>query len=62
MTFSEILDKIPSAAEIMTRYGLHCIGCHVAYYETIEQGSKAHGMPESDFKKMLKELETAAKK
>lgn len=62
MTFGEIMDKYPSAAEIMMKYGLHCIGCHVALYETVEQGSKAHGMSESDFKKMLKELNASVSK
>lgn len=60
MTFGEVLDKYPSAAEIMMKYGLHCIGCHVALYESIEEGSKTHGISESDFKKMMKELNDAA--
>jgi len=60
MTFGQVLEKYPKAAEVMGKYGLHCIGCHVALYESIEQGSKAHGMSESEFKKMLKELNDAA--
>ncbi len=62
MTFAEILNKYPEAAEIMLKHGLHCIGCHVAAFETIEQGSKAHGMSDKEFKDMLKELNVIANK
>jgi hybrid cluster-associated redox disulfide protein len=56
MTFGEVIEKYPESASIMMKYGLHCIGCHVATYETIEQGSLAHGMSEDELKQMLKEL------
>ena len=62
MTFGEILEKYPEAAETMMKYGLHCIGCHVAYWETLEQGAQGHGMSESDFKKMMEELNKQASK
>lgn len=56
MTFAEVMEKHPEAAEIMVRYGLHCIGCHVAYWETIEQGARAHGLSEEQIGEMLAEL------
>ena len=46
----------PDAPQIMFKYGLHCIGCHVALWETVEQGCQAHGMSEEDIDKMVKEL------
>jgi len=61
MSFSEVLEKYPGTAPIMMKHGLHCIGCHVAAFETIEQGSMAHGMKEEDMKKMLKEMNKAIK-
>jgi hybrid cluster-associated redox disulfide protein len=61
MTFGDILSKHPEAAEIMMSYGLHCIGCHVAVYETLEQGAAAHGISDTDLKKMLKELNDSVK-
>jgi|SRR3989344_3369262 len=62
MTFSDVLTRYPNSAGIMMNYGLHCIGCQVAAYETIEQGAKAHGMTNKEFKKMMDELNKAAKK
>ena len=59
MTFEEALTKNPRAAQVMFKYGLHCIGCHVAAFETIEQGATAHGLSEADIKKMLKEINEA---
>ena len=63
MTFGEAITMLPEAGGVMMKYGLHCIGCHVAAYETIEQGCLAHGLSEEDITKMLKELnELAGKK
>ncbi len=41
---SEIVAALPIAEEVLTRFGLHCAGCGVNKYETIEQGAKAHGL------------------
>ncbi len=62
MGFSEVLQKYPQTASIMLKYGLHCIGCHAAAFETIEQGCIAHGMNEEDIKKMLKEMNQSLEK
>ncbi len=62
MTFQEALEKSPKSAEIMMKYGLHCIGCHIAPFETIEQGSLAHGLEKKDIDKMIKEINNIEKK
>jgi len=62
MAFSELLQKYPQTAPIMMKHGLHCIGCHAAAFETIEQGCQGHGMSEEDMKKMLKEMNEAVEK
>ena len=63
MGFQEVLQKHPEAAQIMMKHGLHCVGCHAAAFETIEQGCTAHGMKEEDMEKMIKEMnETVEKK
>jgi hybrid cluster-associated redox disulfide protein len=46
----------PMAPQIMFKYGLHCIGCHVSLYETIEQGCMTHGMDDAQIDSMVKEL------
>ena len=55
MTVGEAVEKYPQVAEIFTRYGLHCVGCGAAYYETIEEGTLGHGMPQETMKAMLEE-------
>ena len=61
MTMGEIIDKYPTAADIMQSYGLHCFGCHVNIFETLEQGSLGHGMPQDQIDNMLDELNKMAK-
>ncbi len=56
MKIDEIIEKNPNAVEIMFKYGLHCIGCAVASYESLEEGAKAHGLNEEDIKEMVKEI------
>lgn len=62
MGFAEVLQKYPETAPIMMKNGLHCVGCHAAAFETIEQGCVAHGMVEEDIKNMLKEMNEAVEK
>ncbi len=56
MPLGEIVAKYPGTAEILMGYGLHCIGCHGATWETLEQGALAHGMSEETIESMLKRL------
>ena len=41
---SELVAQLPIAAEVLGKFGLHCAGCAVNKYETIEQGANAHGL------------------
>jgi len=61
MTFQEALTKHPESASVIMKHGLHCIGCHIAATETIEQGASAHGLSEKDIQKMIKEMNETAK-
>ena len=61
MTLGEVVAKFPETVQVMLGYGLHCVGCHVAAYETIEQGVLAHGMDKNQLKKMLDEMNKAVK-
>ncbi|MFH0875742.1 MAG: DUF1858 domain-containing protein [archaeon] len=61
MTLDEAVSKFPKTAPVLFKFGLHCIGCHISAWETIEQGSLAHGLSPSDVDKMVKEMNEAAK-
>jgi len=56
MTFYEILEKHPDSANVLFNSGLHCIGCGMAMYETLEQGCMAHGMNKKDIEELIKNL------
>ena len=56
MTLGDLLTKFPQTAEVLMQKGMHCVGCHVAVSETLEQGLKAHGMDDKGVDGVLKEL------
>jgi hybrid cluster-associated redox disulfide protein len=60
MTFADVLSKYPATAEIMLKYGLHCIGCHIAAIESIEQGARGHGLQDYEIDEMLEEMNEKA--
>ena len=49
----DILQKRPDAAEILLKFGFHCIGCPASQMETLEEACVVHGI---DIKALLKEL------
>jgi iron-sulfur cluster assembly accessory protein len=59
MTIGEVVAKYPESAEVMLAYGLHCIGCHVNPYESIEAGAYGHGMSPETIEKMVNEINEA---
>ena len=50
---TEALDINPNAAEILMRYGMHCLGCAIAHGETVGEAADVHG---ADLEQMLAEL------
>jgi len=53
MTFREIVENYPDAAEFLFKKGFHCIGCPMASMESIREGALAHG---ENPKKLIEEL------
>ena len=52
----DLVKKYPDVAPIVMSYGLHCVGCHVASWETLEQGCQGHGMPEEMITELIDEI------
>jgi hybrid cluster-associated redox disulfide protein len=40
----ELVDAVPIARDVLEGFGLHCSGCGVNKYETLAQGTAAHGL------------------
>jgi hybrid cluster-associated redox disulfide protein len=60
MTLGELVEKYPEAARVLVNIGMHCVGCHMAAWETIEEGAKSHGMSDKDINKMIGEMNKIA--
>jgi len=56
MMISEVIEKYPSTIETLLMTGVHCIGCHVSYFETLEQGMKGHGMSNEEVDEVINEM------
>lgn len=57
MSFSEILEKFPEAAEILFESGMYCCGCPMSADESLEQGAIAHGInPDRLIEKLNKKI------
>ena len=44
MGIMEVVQNYPETIPVFQEFGMGCIGCAAAHYETIEQGASAHGM------------------
>ena len=44
------------AAVLQEDYGLHCVGCMAADFDSLEQGAKVHGFSDKEIDKMVKKL------
>ena len=60
MPIGDVVKQYPQSAAIFTEYGLHCVGCHVAYWETLEQGARGHGMDDETINKMVEDANEIA--
>ncbi len=56
MGIMEVVNKYPKTTEVFRKYGLGCIGCAAAHFETIADIA-GHGV---SLEQMLKDLNEAA--
>ena len=55
MTIMEVVNQFPQSIKVFYSHGLFCIGCSVAYRETVEQGAMAHGLDVNELMEKLNE-------
>lgn len=53
MGITDIVSNHPETVEVFAAYGMACIGCMAARFETLEQGAMAHGI---DVDALVKDL------
>lgn len=56
MTIGEVVKQYPDSVALLTEYGLHCIGCHVATWETLEEGLRVHGADDKTIAKLVDDI------
>ena len=59
MTIGDVVVKHPAVIEPLQAAGVHCVGCHVSYHETLEQGFKGHGMSDEEVDMVISKLNAA---
>lgn len=59
MTIGDVVSKYPAVIEPLQAAGVHCVGCHVSYWETLEQGFKGHGMTDEEVDMVIAKLNAA---
>jgi hybrid cluster-associated redox disulfide protein len=43
-TIEEVVNQYPETTMVFMKHGLHCVGCHVSAFESIEEGATGHGI------------------
>ena len=56
---SENPEKSPLLSEIMIDFGIHCVGCGAAAFESLEEGVLSHGYSEEDLNRLITNLNKA---
>lgn len=53
MLIGDVVKKFPESIGIMLDYGIQCIGCHVATWETLEQAAESS---KADINSLIKKI------
>lgn len=57
MVMGEIIVSYPQIAQILIgEYDLHCVGCSMASFETLEEGFFSHGYSPKQITQIIKKL------
>ena len=55
-TIGDVVQKYPEAVDTLMSFGVHCVGCSVSEYETLEEGFSGHGMSEEEITEAIQKL------
>jgi len=56
MTIGEVVEQHPEVVETLQSFGVHCVGCGVSYWETLEEGLMGHGMTAEEIENVVVKL------
>lgn len=58
---ADLVFAYPESADVLTSFGLHCVGCFANAFDTIGQGARIHGMHEEEIKELISEIKKVIK-
>ena len=61
-TIGDIVEKYPQVVDTLTDYGVHCVGCHVSPFESLEMGFKGHGLSDQEVNEAVIKLNEVIEK
>ncbi|MCR4322707.1 MAG: DUF1858 domain-containing protein [Candidatus Azambacteria bacterium] len=59
---ADVVRKHPESITIFLKYGLHCVGCAMAQFDTIASGARSHGVNPEYIVKDINEHITASQR
>lgn len=59
MTIGDVVQQYPQVIETLLSLGVHCVGCHVSSWESLEDGFKGHGMTDQEIEDAVVKLNKA---
>ncbi len=62
MTIGEVVEQHPEVVDTLLGFGVHCVGCGVSVFETLEEGLMGHGMGEKEITEVVMKLNDVASK
>ena len=49
MPMTDVVSKFPEVIPVLVQYGLGCVGCQAARFESLGQGAEVHGIEVEQF-------------
>ena len=59
MTIGDVVKRFPACIETLQEAGVHCVGCHVSYHESLEDGFRGHGMSDEEVDSVVSKMNIA---
>ncbi len=61
-TIGNIIEKYPQTIKTLMDFGVHCVGCDVSPFESLEMGFKGHGMTDEQINEAVTKLNEIVEK
>lgn len=53
LTMAELIDRWPAAPAVLSKFGMACVGCRMARFQTIAEATAAYGVDPKAFLRAL---------